>query len=67
MREAYTRDVAILPLREVSNIITLRGFDSPLLFFQAGMIYAWSAMLQVSALFCRIDSIGCVQVSQVSQ
>lgn len=43
MREAYSRDVAILPPQDVRDIITRGGFDSPVLFFQAGMIHAWYA------------------------
>ena len=43
MHEAYRRDVAVLPPHEVRDIITLGGFDSPVLFFQAGMIHAWYA------------------------
>lgn len=43
MREAYSQDVAVLPPRDVRDIITLGGFDSPVLFFQAGMIHAWFA------------------------
>jgi len=43
MREAYSRDVAVLPPQDVRDIITLGGFDSPVLFFQAGMIHAWYA------------------------
>lgn len=43
MREAYHRDVAVLPPQDVSNIITLGGFASPVLFFQVGMIHAWYA------------------------
>jgi tRNA (cmo5U34)-methyltransferase len=43
MREAYSRDVAILPPQEVREIIARGGFDSPVLFFQAGMIHAWYA------------------------
>ena len=43
MREAYSRGVAILPPQEVRDIITRAGFDSPVLFFQAGMIHAWYA------------------------
>ncbi len=43
MREAYGRDVAILPPQDVRDIITRGGFDSPVLFFQAGMIHAWYA------------------------
>lgn len=41
MREAYRRDVAILPPGDVRDIITRAGFESPVLFFQAGMIHAW--------------------------
>jgi tRNA (cmo5U34)-methyltransferase len=43
MREAYTHDVAVLPYQDIRDIITLGGFDSPALFFQAGMIHAWYA------------------------
>jgi tRNA (cmo5U34)-methyltransferase len=43
MREAYTRDVAVLPPGDIQDIIMLGGFDSPVLFFQAGMIHAWCA------------------------
>lgn len=43
MREAYSRDVAVLPPQDVRDIITRGGFDSPVLFFQAGMIHAWYA------------------------
>jgi tRNA (cmo5U34)-methyltransferase len=43
MREAYRRDVAVLPPADVRDIITLGGFESPVLFFQAGMIHAWFA------------------------
>lgn len=43
MREAYTRDVAVLPPDEVCGIIRDGGFDSAIRFFQAGMIHAWHA------------------------
>jgi tRNA (cmo5U34)-methyltransferase len=43
MREAYARDVAVLPPTAVREIIGPGGFDSPTLFFQAGMIHAWHA------------------------
>jgi tRNA (cmo5U34)-methyltransferase len=43
MREAYRRDVAVLPPRAVRDIIASGGFDSPVRFFQAGMIHAWYA------------------------
>lgn len=48
MREAYRRDVAVLPPQDVRSIITRGGFDSPVLFFQAGMIHAWYAKRSVS-------------------
>lgn len=41
MREAYGRDVAILPPREVRELLVRGGFGSPVHFFQAGMIHAW--------------------------
>lgn len=43
MREAYRRDVAVLPAQDVRDVIARGGFDSPVLFFQAGMIHAWYA------------------------
>lgn len=43
MREAYARDVAVLPPTEVRHMIVQGGFESPVLFFQAGMIHAWYA------------------------
>ena len=43
MREAYTRDVAVLPPSDVREIITCGGFAPPVQFFQAGMIHAWYA------------------------
>jgi len=43
MREAYSRDVAVLPPQAVRDIITRGGFDPPVHFFQAGMIHAWYA------------------------
>lgn len=41
MREAYGRDVAVLPAREIEAIIISGGFESPIQFFQAGLIHAW--------------------------
>ncbi len=43
MREAYVRDVAVLPPQDVRDIILLGGFASPVHFFQAGLIHAWYA------------------------
>jgi tRNA (cmo5U34)-methyltransferase len=43
MRTAYSRDVAVLPPAAVQEIIALGGFDTPALFYQAGMIHAWFA------------------------
>lgn len=43
MREAYAKDVAILPPAQVASIIRAGGFDSPVAFYQAGLIHAWFA------------------------
>lgn len=43
MREAYARDVAILPPHEVAGLIRAAGFESPVHFYQAGLIHAWYA------------------------
>ncbi|KAA3651350.1 MAG: class I SAM-dependent methyltransferase [Proteobacteria bacterium] len=43
MREAYRRDVAVLPPAQVATIIADGGFDDPVLFHQAGLIHAWCA------------------------
>jgi tRNA (cmo5U34)-methyltransferase len=41
MREAYATDVAVLPPEHVASIIRSGGFDTPVRFFQAGLIHAW--------------------------
>ncbi|QTN21716.1 class I SAM-dependent methyltransferase [Rhizobacter sp. AJA081-3] len=41
MRDAYERDVAVLPPAEVEAIIRAGGFDTPVRFFQAGLMHAW--------------------------
>jgi tRNA (cmo5U34)-methyltransferase len=43
MREAYRRDVAVLPPREIGDMIARGGFESPVLFFQSAMIHGWYA------------------------
>ena len=43
MREAYVRDVAVLPPTGVEEIIRNGGFGLPVPFYQAGMIHAWFA------------------------
>jgi tRNA (cmo5U34)-methyltransferase len=47
MREAYGRDVAIPPPEVIASIIEAGGFETPVQFFQAGLIHAW---------FCRRPS-----------
>jgi tRNA (cmo5U34)-methyltransferase len=42
-REAYRRNVAILPPPEVSALLTESGFASPVLFLQTLLIHAWYA------------------------
>lgn len=41
MRSAYDRDVSILPASSVEAIIAAGGFQSPVQFYQAGLIHAW--------------------------
>ncbi len=43
MREAYERDVAVLPPARVEAIIEAGGFEAPVQFFQGGLIHAWFA------------------------
>lgn len=43
MREAYDRDVAILPPARVEALIEAGGFGPPVRFYQAGLITAWYA------------------------
>jgi tRNA (cmo5U34)-methyltransferase len=43
MREAYRRDVGVLPPDEVASIVEAGGFDAPVRFFQAGLIHGWYA------------------------
>lgn len=44
MRQAYARDVAILPPAQVAALIRAAGFDTPVLFHQAGLIHAWFSL-----------------------
>lgn len=48
MRAAYSRDVAILPIRSVEAIIASAGFEPPVQFYQAGLIHAWYCQRQKS-------------------
>jgi tRNA (cmo5U34)-methyltransferase len=43
MREAWKKDVAILPPADIARIIASGGFESPTLFHQAALIHAWFA------------------------
>lgn len=42
-RAAYAKDVAILPAQQVADIIREAGFDTPVQFFQAGLMHGWYA------------------------
>jgi tRNA (cmo5U34)-methyltransferase len=44
MRAAYARDVAILPSRQIEELIRAAGFDQPVKFYQAGLIQAWASI-----------------------
>jgi tRNA (cmo5U34)-methyltransferase len=41
IRKAYANDVGVLPSNRVASIIASGGFESPVQFFQAGLIHAW--------------------------
>ncbi|MGH8145730.1 MAG: class I SAM-dependent methyltransferase [Rhodanobacteraceae bacterium] len=43
MRAAYAKDVAVLPPDVVASIIQSGGFETPVRFFQAGLLHAWFA------------------------
>jgi tRNA (cmo5U34)-methyltransferase len=43
MRATYGRDVAVLPLEQISSIIASAGFETPVLFLQTVLIHAWYA------------------------
>ena len=47
MREAWKKDVAILPPAEVASLIEAGGFDVPTLFHQAGLIHGWFARRRI--------------------
>lgn len=46
LRAAYGRDVAVLPVNQVSEIIRTGGFEPPIQFLQTGLIHAWYARQQ---------------------
>lgn len=41
MREAYARDVAIMPASRIQALIASAGFTPPVQFYQAGLIHAF--------------------------
>lgn len=41
VRNSYTTDVAVLPATDIAALIVSAGFDTPVQFFQAGLIAAW--------------------------
>jgi tRNA (cmo5U34)-methyltransferase len=43
LRVTYGRDVAVLPVEQISSIIASGGFGTPVLFLQTGLIHAWYA------------------------
>jgi tRNA (cmo5U34)-methyltransferase len=46
VRNSYRSDVAVLPASTIATIITSAGFDTPVQFFQAGLIAAWISRRQ---------------------
>ncbi len=43
LRATYQREVAVLPVEQVSDIISSGGFAAPVQFLQTGLIHAWYA------------------------
>lgn len=41
MQKAYAKDVAIIPPQQVAAVISSVGFETPVQFYQAGLIHAW--------------------------
>lgn len=57
MREAYARDVGVLPPSKVEAIIEAGGFERPVRFFQAGLIHAWCSRRSTAVanpVYCSI-------------
>jgi len=50
LRPAYGRDVALLPVEQVSAIIAAGGFEAPVLFLQTGLIHAWCATRSIESV-----------------
>ncbi len=50
IRAAHGRDVAVLPIAEVEEIIAAGGFEKPVLFLQTLLIHAWYARRALSAV-----------------
>jgi tRNA (cmo5U34)-methyltransferase len=46
MRNAYAKDVSILPAVRVAAHIAAGGFDPPVQFYQAGLIHGWFSRLK---------------------
>ena len=61
MQAAYAKDVAILPLSSISSIIEAGGFETPVPFFQAGLIHAWRSKVP-----SKLVSIGGTDTPQSS-
>lgn len=51
LRAAYAKDVAVLPPQAIASIIRAGGFDTPVPFFQAGLIHAWFSTRRSGADF----------------
>lgn len=46
MRKAYEKDVALLPVNQVADIMESGGFETPLRFYQSILIHAWYAKVK---------------------
>ncbi|WP_108124338.1 class I SAM-dependent methyltransferase [Saccharospirillum mangrovi] len=47
LKKAYSTDVGVMSMVELSRIVRASGFEEPLPFFQAGLVQAWMARRDV--------------------
>lgn len=52
MRQAYARDVAILPAERIQTLMASAGFTAPIQFYQAGLIHAFYCRRQLQSANC---------------
>lgn len=49
MREMYAKDIGVIPAGQVATIIEAGGFETPVQFFQSGLICAWISKIKTGS------------------